>query len=152
MGQVRLAEAMTASGRGQGQSSRLDGKPSGAFEALRLVIMQAGNGAETATAREDEIAEAIEQIRGAAALRKSSEQHIGELEAALEAVREGARRDLGLVEHRAEQAEARAMAEAERAASAERRLQLAEGRLDQIIRAIEGELKPRNNQGARTPE
>jgi hypothetical protein len=96
-----------------------------------------------ATSGADQIADAIEQIREAAAIRHSSESRIRELEMALAAAREQARRDLELAEERVDEAEARSSAEAERAASAERRLQVAEDRLDQVMAVIESELMPR---------
>ena len=142
MGMARLAEAMVDTGE-ERVVPLFDLKPSRIGEALRLALVQAENDTSRSTDRGKEISEAIEQIRDAAALQQSRERRIRELEAALEATQEDARRDLRSAKDRAEQAEARASAQAERAASAERRLQSAEDRLDQVMTVIESELMPR---------
>jgi hypothetical protein len=64
------------------------------------------------------------------------------LEATLDALREGTRRDLRVAQNRAEQAETRLLAETERATSAECRLRVAEDRLHDVMSVIESELKP----------
>jgi predicted nucleic acid-binding Zn-ribbon protein len=139
---VRLFEAMTE-GSEEYVPPRLDLKPGRAFEALRLAIVQAETEVRRGGDRSDDTSKAIEHVREAAAFRDSAERRVRDLEAALEAVREGARRDLKAALDRAEQAEALLAAEAKRTASAERRLQIAEDRLDQVMSVIESELTPR---------
>ena len=86
---------------------------------------------------------AIAHIRDASAFRRSAEKRIDDLEAELDAVRASAVRDIHSAEDRAEQAESRLAVEIERATSAERRLKLAEDRLEQVMAVIETELNPR---------
>jgi hypothetical protein len=141
---ARLAEVMLDEGREHVGSLGIG--PSRIGEALRLAIAQAENDAGNATERDDEISRAMEHIRKASAFRQSAESRVRDLEAALEAARDDAHRDLNAANHRAGQAEARAAAEAERADSAERRLHIVEDWLDQVMAVIESELMPRTGQ------
>jgi hypothetical protein len=141
---ARLATLMTDPGGEHATPFVLE--PSRIGEALRLALVEADNDVGSAQDRDDEISGAIEQIRQASAFRQYSEARIRDLESALEAARDDARRDLKTANHRAEQAAARAAAEAERAALAERRLRIMEDRLDQVMSVIESELKPRTAQ------
>jgi hypothetical protein len=116
-------------------------KPSRIGEALRLAVVEAKDEARRLAGREEALS-AIEQVRQAAAWRAAAEERISELEAAFAALRESARRQTTESQGRAEHAEARLLAETERASSAERRLRVAEDRLHDVMNVIESELKP----------
>jgi hypothetical protein len=116
-------------------------RPSRIEEALRLAVVGAEEDARRLVGREETLS-AIEQIRQAADWRRSAEERISELEAAFAALRESARRETTASQGRAEHAEARLLAETERATSAERRLRVAEDRLHDVMSVIESELKP----------
>jgi hypothetical protein len=116
-------------------------RPSRIGEALRLAVVGAEEEARRLVGREETLS-AIEQIRQAAAWRAAAEERISELEAAFAALRESARRETAESQGRAEYAEARLLAETERATSAERRLRAAEDRLHDVMSVIESELKP----------
>jgi predicted S18 family serine protease len=146
MGMAQLAETVTD--RGEAHAAlRLVRKPSRIEEALRLAIVQASGETRTTADLEDETSSAIAHIRDASAFRRSAEKRINDLEAELDDVRASAVRDIHSAEDRAEHAEARLALEIERATSAERRLKLAEERLEQVMAVIETELNPRAKQG-----
>ena len=142
MGMAQLAGTVTDRGEAHAPL-RLVRKPSRIEEALRLAIVEASNETRATVDLEDETSSAIAHIRDASAFRRSAEKRISDLEAELDAMRVSAVRDIHSAEDRAEQAESRLAVEIERATSAERRLKLAEDRLEQVMAVIETELNPR---------
>jgi|tagenome__1003787_1003787.scaffolds.fasta_scaffold19771883_1 hypothetical protein len=140
MGMARHAEATDEGEAYPAPIARL--RPSCAFEALKLAVVQAEHETRSATSLGDETLRAIENIREAADALRSAEERISELEATLDALRASTRRDLKAANDRAEHAETRLLAETERASSAERRVRVAEAQFAQIMAVIESELKP----------